>query len=114
MDINEEVEKIKQELLDLILDHLKKNKIETVKAQQQARDFLNSMPIADQKDLLSKLKTLGAKYTEAQSVYLHELEKSEAEKRDQALNLMRDYIHRGDIDNATLVAKSLTSPTSNL
>lgn len=109
MDVAQEVEKVKQELLDLILDHLRKNKIQTEQAQQQARDFLSTLPIKDQADLLAKLKNLGDKYAESESVYLHELEKSEAEKRDHALSLMRDHIQKGDINGAISVAKTLTS-----
>lgn len=108
MDIVTELEEVKKELLDLILDHLKRNKIEVPKAQQQARDFLSILPIKDQADLLVKLKNLGEKYPESEAVYLHELEKAEAQKRDQALTLMRDYVRQGDINGAISAAKTLT------
>lgn len=110
MDISTEVEKVKQELLDLILDHLKRNKIEVPKAQQQARDFLSILPIKDQADLLVKLKNLGEKYPESEMVYLTELEKAENEKRDQILSHMRDLIKQGDIEQAISTAKTLTEP----
>ena len=108
MNIAQEVEKIEQELLDLILDHLKNNKIQVELAQQQARDFLSMLPIKDQADLLVKLKNLGNKYNESETVYLHELEKATDEKRDQALSQMRDYIKQGSIDRAIETAKTLT------
>ena len=108
MDLPEEVEKVEQELLDLILDHLKKNKIQTEQAQQQARDFLSALPIKDQLDLLAKLKNLGNKYAESEVVYLHELEKAEAEKRDLALSQMRNQIQIGNIESAISIAKTLT------
>ncbi len=109
MDVTLEIEEVKQELLDLILDHLKKNKIQTEQAQQQARDFLNALPIKDHADLLAKLKNLGHKYVESESVYLHELEKAEAEKRDEALSQIRDQIQKGNINSAISIAKALTS-----
>lgn len=108
MDLIQEVEEVKKELLDLILDHLKNNKIQVELAQQQARDFLSVLPIKDQADLLVKLKNLGNKYTESEAVYLHELEKATDEKRDQALSQMRDYIKQGNIDRAIATAKTLT------
>ena len=111
MDVATEVEKIKQELLDLILDHLKNNKIQVELAQQQARDFLSMLPIKDQADLLVKLKDLGNKYNESETVYLHELEKATDEKRDQVLSQMRDYIKQGRIDIAIETAKTLTQPS---
>lgn len=108
MDIPAEVEEIKKELASIIIDHLKQNKIKAEDAQKQAREFLSLLPIKDQTDLLAKLKNLGDKYAESESVYLHELEKSEAEKRDQTLSQMRDHIKQGNINEAINTAKTLT------
>lgn len=108
VDIVAEVEEVKKELLELIIEHLKQNKIQATEAQQLARDFLAVLPIKDQADLLSKLKNLGEKYKEANEVYLDELSKASEEKRDQALSLMRDYIKQGNIDQAIQTAKTLT------
>lgn len=108
MDIPAEVEEIKKELASIIIDHLKQNKIKAEDAQKQAREFLSLLPIKDQADLLAKLKNLGDKYAESESVYLHELEKSEAEKRDQTLSQMRDHIKQGNINEAINTAKTLT------
>lgn len=109
MDIPAEVEEIKKELASIIIDHLKQNKIKAEDAQKQAREFLSLLPIKDQTDLLFKLKSLGDKYVEAESVYLNEFQKIEAEKRDQALSLMRSHIQKGNINEAISTAKTLTS-----
>ncbi len=111
MDIAQEVEEVKKELLELIIEHLKQNKIQAPQAQQLARDFLSVLPVKDQADLLAKLKNLGEKYKEAEEVYLGELEKASDNQRDQALNSMRDYVKQGNIDKAIEIAKSLTQPT---
>ena len=108
MDINTEVEEVKKELLELIIEHLKQNKIQAEAAQQLARDFLAVLPIKDQADLLNKLKNLGEKYPEAEKVYLDELSKASNEKRDQALTQMRDLIKQGNIEGAIETAKTLT------
>jgi hypothetical protein len=108
MDITQEVEDIKKELLELIIEHLKQNKIQAPQAQQLARDFLSVLPVKDQADLLSKLKNLGEKYKEAEEVYLDELSKTSDDKRDQALSQMRDFIKQGQIDQAIKTAKTLT------
>lgn len=110
MNITLEVEEVKKELLELIIEHLKQNKIQAEAAQQLARDFLAVLPIKDQADLLSKLKKLGQKYPEAEKVYLDELSKASDEKRDQALTQMRDFIKQGNIEAAISTAKTLTQP----
>lgn len=108
MDVAQEVELITKELLDLIIEHLKENKIEAGQAQQLARDFLAILPIKDQADLLEKLKILGTKYKEANEIYLGELEKTTNNSADQALTQVRDYISHGNIDSAIETAKTLT------
>jgi hypothetical protein len=107
MDIASEVELVKKELLELIIEHLKNNKIQADQAQQLARDFLSALPIEDQADLLSKLKALGERYPEAEKVYLDELSKATDERRDEVLNQMRDFIKNGDIDSAIMTARSI-------
>ena len=109
MNLTDEIESVKKELLELIVDHLQQNKLQAPEAQQLARDFLAVLPIKDQADLLNKLKDLGQKYKEANEVYLEELEKVTDEKRDIALNSMRDSIKQGQIDQAIETAKTLTS-----
>lgn len=113
MDIATEVEEVKKELLELIIEHLKQNKIEASQAQQLARDFLSVLPIKDQADLLNKLKSLGEKYKEANEVYLDELSKASDDQRDQALSQMRDHIKQGNIDGAIETAKTLTQNNTN-
>ncbi len=108
MDLNEEVELIKKELLELIIKHLKENKIEAAEAQQLAKDFLAVLPIKDHEDLLQKLKDLGIKYKEANEIYLEELEKTTDANRDNTLSQVRDQISHGNIDNAIQTAKALT------
>lgn len=104
----QELEVVEKELLDLIIAHLKENKIKVVEAQQLARDFLDSLPITDQKDLLIKLKSLGDTYPEAGQVYVDELSKSEVKNRDQKLTEIRNHIKLGNIDQAIASAKSIT------
>lgn len=105
MDIQAEVERIKQELLDAIVAKLKENKMDPQKAQQLAVDFLAVLPINDQQDLLLKLKNLGEKYEEARAVYVRELGAINEERRNQALNQMHEHIQQGNIEAALAVAK---------
>lgn len=106
MDLLTEVKQIEKELVELIIEHLKANKLDVEKARQQARDFLAVLPVKDQKDLLDKLKGLSEKYEEAQEIYAEEIGKIEETKRQQTLNQMRDFIQQGNIDNAIAVAKT--------
>ncbi len=109
MDIQEEVEEVKRELVELIIKHLRENKIPADKAKQLAKDFLNILPVNDQKDLLNKLKNLGDSYEEAKEIYVNELAKTSEEDKERALSQMRDHIKLGNINEAIEAAKALGS-----
>lgn len=102
----QEVTVVEKELLELIIRHLRENKIELSQAEKLAADFLSELPFADKKDLLTKLKTLGAAYEEAQEVYVQEFAKESEKDRDIKLTEMRDAIARGNIEQALTVAKT--------
>ncbi len=102
-----DLESVEKELLELIVKHLKDNKITAVDAQNQAKEFLNLLPVTDQADLLNKLKVLGDKYEESNEVYLDELQKHSANERDKALDQMRSHIKSGNIEEAINAAKSI-------
>ncbi len=108
MDIQQEVEAVKKELTDLIIQHLKENKMEADKARELGSDFLDILPIENHQDLLNKLKELGQKYPEAQSVYVERLGQAINQQTEQALNGMRDAIAQGNIDHAIHVAKTMS------
>lgn len=107
MDIQQEVEEVKKELVALIVKNLKENKIEIAKARKLAGDFLSVLPVRDQKDLLLKLKNLGEQYAEARQIYVQELGKFNEEQRHQALSQMHNLIKEGKIEDAIAVAKSV-------
>lgn len=107
MDLVEEVKSVEKELAQLIIDHLKANKIAVDVARQQARDFLAALPVKDQKDFLEKLKQLGQKYEEAKEVYAEELGKVNEAERLHVLDTMRTFIQQGDMDSAIQAAKTL-------
>lgn len=109
MDIQQEVEEVKRELVELIIKHLRENKMPVDKAKKLAADFLNVLPISDQQDLLEKLKNLGKDYEEAKEIYVEELRKTSEDQRDQTLLQMRDHIKQGNIDRAVEAAKSLNT-----
>lgn len=110
MDVQEEVKRIEGELVTLIVQHLQANKIAVETARQQAQDFLSLLPVQDQKDLLTKLKTLGEKYEEAKAVYAEELGKVSEAARLQTLEQMRGFIQTGNIDAAIAAAKAMYPP----
>ena|SRR5258708_2814549 len=109
MDIQVEVELIKQALVGLIVKHLKENKIEIAKARKLAGDFLRVLPVRDQADLLLKLKNLGEEYAEAREIYVKEVGKINEEIRHQALSQMHELIKAGKIEEAIAVARSAQS-----
>lgn len=107
MDIQKEVDEIKKELVELIIAHLKANKMQSETAQKLAADFLSVLPVKDQRDLLEKLKKLGDTYQEMRQIYVRELTKYNEEEREHALLQMRNAIAEGKIENAIQVAKQL-------
>lgn len=107
MDIQQEVEAIKKELVDLIVVHLRENKIDEQKARQLAADFLAVLPISTQRDLLEKLKSLGTKYPEAQELYVKELREVSDQQREQVLLQMRDCIKEGNMEQAIIIARTV-------
>ncbi len=109
MDIQQEVEEVKRELVELIIKHLRENKLPAEKAKKLAADFLSILPIEDQEDLLEKLKNLGKDYEEAKEIYAEELRKTSEEQRDQTLSQMRDHIQNGNIDQAIEAARMINS-----
>ena len=113
MDIQQEVEQIKKELVDIIVLHLKQNKIHADQAQKLAADFLAELPIKDQKDMLEKLKKLGNTYMEMKEIYVKELAKFNEAEREHALLRMRNSIAEGNIEHAINVAKTLQSNNAN-
>lgn len=107
MDITQEVEEVKKELAELIITHLRENKLDLPKAQKLASDFLASLPVASHKELLAKLKNLAVIYEEAEEVYVREFSQASEEKDKAAINSMSDLIKKGDIESALNIAKSL-------
>ncbi len=108
MDISEEVYDVERELLKLIIKRLEESKIDVQKARLLAADFLKQLPIADQQDLLNKLKQLGQEHAEIQQIYVTELGKVSDQKREEALNKMRDHIQQGQIEHAISIANGLS------
>lgn len=108
-DIQKEVELVKRELVELIIEHLKDNKIDVDTSRKLASDFLAVLPISTWVDLLTKLKQLGQKYPEARELYYEELEKEEERKKHIALDQIRDHIQQGQIEEATNVARTLNT-----
>mgnify|MGYP001565774631 FL=1 len=108
-DIKEETEIIKKDLVELIIKHLRENKLTPEKAKQLATDFLQRLPFQDQKDLLVKLEELGQNSQEIKEIYIEELAKEEKENTQNTLNQMRSHIEKGNIDEAVNTAKSLNT-----
>ncbi len=109
MNIQDEVQNVKKELIEIIIKNLRENKIPLARARKLSQDFINLLPIKDQQDLLAKLKNLSANYPETAGIYVEELNKITDTTTDQALTTMRDHIQSGNIDLAISVAKDLNS-----
>jgi len=107
MDVKQEVEIVKKELVEIIIESLKANKISVDEAKKLANDFLNVLPVSSYNDLLNKLKSLGEEHSEVKKIYVDELEKASKARDKEALNKMRDLIKLGKIEEAVSVANSM-------
>ncbi len=102
-DLTKQVEK---DLLLEIMVHLKESKISMDEAQHLAKDFLSVLPIQDKQDLLQKMKQLGEKYEEAQSVFLKYAKPEEEDERNRKLEAIAAHLRVGDLQKALDAAKA--------
>lgn len=112
MDIQQKQQQVEQELLAVIINHLRNNQMDVATASRLAKDFLAVLPIQNQEDLLIKLKNLGEKYTAAKQIYTLELGKELHEKQQHAVQQMSNSIREGDIEQAISLAKSLRTQST--
>ena len=108
-DITTQVE---DELLDIIINNLDKEKMTVEEAQALAKEFLSMLPLEDKQDLLEKLYKLEIDYAATKSLYLKFAKPIEEEDRQRKLTLMSEHIKNGQIDHALAVAKGGTQNVS--
>lgn len=96
---------IEKDLLEVIIQNLEQNRIDTEEAKKVAQEFLSLLPIHDKKDLLEKLNKLGKDHLETQSVFLKYAKPYEEVERQKKLELMSQHIQKGQIEQAIAVAK---------
>ena len=96
---------IEKDLIEVIIQNLEQNKIDTEEAKKVAQEFLSLLPLHDKKDLLEKLNKLGKDHLETQSVFLKYARPYEEKERQRKLELMSQHIKKGQIDHALAVAK---------
>jgi hypothetical protein len=96
---------VERDLLEVIIQNLEQNKIDSDEAGKVAREFLSFLPLQDQKDLLEKLNKLSKDHRETKSLYLKYVKPYEEEERQRKLALMSEHIKNGKIEHAIAVAK---------
>lgn len=107
MDIQQEIDLVADELTAIIVKRLEENKIDSDRAQELAKKFLEILPIADHHDLLIKLQELGKSYPEVQEIYVDKLDETEEVERQAVLIKMRNAISKGNIEHAITIAKDM-------
>jgi len=100
---------VEKELLEVIIQNLKKHSLHVPEAKQLAREFLSLLPLQDKKDLLDKLYNFSQKHGETKGVYLKYAKPMEEEERQKKLELISQHIQNGQIENALRVAKGGTT-----
>lgn len=85
---------------------MRENKIDIQTAQKLVQDFLAAISQNGQRDILAKLKELGERYKEAEEIYVTSFEDIKNQERDEALSKMRDYISKGQMEEAIKIAKN--------
>ena len=104
-NITKEVE---TDLLNIIINNLKQNSIDTDEARKLAREFLSLLPMEDKHDLLEKLRKLSTDHTQTQELYLKYAKPYEEEERQEKLALISKHLKNGQIDHALTISKGGT------
>ncbi|MDE2026425.1 MAG: hypothetical protein KGJ07_08095 [Patescibacteria group bacterium] len=99
------LEQVEKTLLDNIVQNLKTNKMSVEDSENLAKEFLALLPPKDREDLLTKLHGLGRTYQPARETYVELVVPLEEQMRQEKLNVMRDHIKSGNIEQAIAVAK---------
>lgn len=96
---------VERDLLNVIIQNLKQNRIDIEEAKKLAKEFLSFLPMQDQKDLLEKLYKLSQDHVETKGMYLKYAKPYEEDEREKKLALMSEHIKKGQIEHALTVAK---------
>jgi hypothetical protein len=101
---------VERDLLYHIIINLKNNNISYQQAQELARQFLALLPLQDKQDLLKKLQTIRKKNPGlgVNNVYLKYSMPYEEEQTQNKLDMMRQHLQSGNIEQAISVAKGET------
>jgi hypothetical protein len=100
---------IEKDLLDIIIQNLEENKIDSEEAKKVAQEFLSLLPLQDKKDLLEKLNKLSKDHFETKGLFLKYAKPYEEEERQRKLTLMSQHIQNGQIEHALAVAREGTT-----
>lgn len=103
--LQDEIIDIEKELLNAIITRLENNNMSAEEAQQLAQQFLTLLPVADQKDLLTKLYKLSQTNNAAKSIYIEYMKPHEENERQKKLTLISQHLHQGNIEEALGIAK---------
>ena len=99
------IDEVEKDLLAEIVENLKRNQLDQVKAQALAKEFLVLLPPKDFSDMVRILKSLSTEYREARDVYV-KYEAIQQELNDQnKATLMAQHIASGNIEKAIEIAK---------
>ena len=102
------VKDVENDLLNIIINNLKQNSIDTDGARKMAREFLSLLPMQDKHDLLKKLHKLSVDHKQTQGLYLKYAQPYEEEERQKKLALISEHLKNGQIEHALTIAKGET------
>jgi hypothetical protein len=105
MNIPKIVDDVEKDLLGEIVTNLKRNKLDSQKAQKLALEFLSLLPPKDFPEMIEILKKLSGTYNEARDVYIKYQGIQETMNDRNKASVMAEHISRGDIDKAIEIAK---------
>ena len=99
------VDEVEKDLLSEIIKSLRRNQLDSVKAQALAKEFLSLLPPTDFAEMVGILKKLSSKYSEARDVYIKYIAMQQKIEDQSKANLMAQHIAVGNIDKAIDIAK---------
>lgn len=106
-ELEKYISDIKRDLLFHIISDIRESKLTLGEAKYLAKDFLALLPAQNKGEVLDKLYSLTGLYREAKYVFAKYIVTYEEEKTAKKLALIREYMQKGDYEQAVESTKGV-------
>lgn len=104
-ELNTLIKDVERDLVVKLVLGVKYGRIDLKEARNIAREFMAEHPYKNKEDLFEQLYIMSEKYNQVRKVYVKHVFEFEDEKRQNRLEIMRNYMKNNEYKNAVNVAK---------